>query len=223
MPRIFVRLLLACFVSGALVLGQQPSYILKVDVPLVSVDITVQDNEGNLVNRLDPDTFEVYEDGVRQEIRNFSPVSTPYNVFLLFDRSGSTQHKWAFMQQAVAGFVASMRSQDRMAIATFDYKFESQLEWTGDRMKASRALSHLINPKGLGETTLYDSVERSLKRELRKVGGRRALVVLTDGRDTSVKSSAGVVGRSCFPEGPQGRPGRTRSHLHRGDQHGQEP
>lgn len=186
MPRIFLRLLVAAIVSGALVSAQEAEYTLKVDVPLVSVEVTVEDVEGNLASSLPRDAFEVYEDGVRQDIRNFSPVSTPYNIFLLFDRSGSTQHKWVFMEKAVAAFIASLRPQDRLAIATFDYKLESQLEWTGDRVKAARALSKLINPKALGETNLYDSVERVVRREFKKVPGRRVLVVLTDGRDTSV-------------------------------------
>src|SRR5262245_25437557 len=118
-PRIFVRLLPFLLVSGLWLHGQQVPYILKVDVPLVSVDITVRDAAGKPVNDLVSEDFEVYEDGVRQDIRNFSPVSTPYDVFLLFDRSGSTQHKWPFMQRAVASFIASLRPQDRIAIGSF--------------------------------------------------------------------------------------------------------
>jgi VWFA-related protein len=195
MRRTFFRLFFVLFVSGATVLARapglaaqasDPDFTLKIEVPLVSVDVTVEDAAGNLVKDLPRDVFEVYEDGVQQEIRNFSPVSTPNNIFLLFDRSGSTQYKWTFMEKAVAAFVAGLRPQDRLAIATFDSKVESQLEWTGDRAKAARALSQLGNPKAPGETNLYDSVERTLRREFRKVSGRRALVVLTDGRDTSL-------------------------------------
>lgn len=186
MLRIAFRLLLLATVSVALVSAQEQEYTLKIEVPLVSVDVTVEDTEGNLVGDLSPDLFEVYEDGVRQSIRNFSPVSTPYNIFLLFDRSGSTQHKWTFMERAVAGFVAGLRPQDRLAIATFDYNLEPQLDWTGDRLKAARSLDRLTSPKALGETHLYDSIEKALRREFKKIDGRRAIVVLTDGRDTSL-------------------------------------
>jgi Ca-activated chloride channel family protein len=188
MPRTFFRLLLVSFVSGTLALAQapDPDFTLRIDVPLVSVDVTIEDTNGNLVKDLPREAFELFEDGVRQDIRNFSPVSTPNNIFLLFDRSGSTQHKWRFMEKAVASFIMGLRPQDRLAMATFDYKVEAQLEWTGDRTKAIRALSQLANPKALGETNLYDSVERTLRREFKKVTGRRALVVLTDGRDTAL-------------------------------------
>jgi VWFA-related protein len=189
MPRLLFRLLLAAFVSGTFLLAQDQLYTLKIDVPLVSLDVTVEDAEGNLVRNLAPESFEIYEDNVRQEIRHFSPVSTPYNVLLLFDRSGSTQHKWSFMEKAVAAFVAGLRPQDRLAIATFDYRVEKQLDWTGDRVKAARSLSQLVTPKALGETNMYDAIERMLRREFDKVSGRRALVVLTDGRDTSLYRS----------------------------------
>ena len=186
MPYPILRLLLAALVSGAWVLAQEPVYTLKVDVPVVSVDVSVQDASGKAVNDLSADDFSLFEDGIRQDIRYFSPVSTPYNILLLFDRSGSTQHKWPFMQKAVAGFIASLRSQDSIAIGTFDSEVQMQMEWTGDRGTALLALPQLINPKAIGGTNFYEAVERTLTRQFRKVAGRRVLVVLTDGRDTSL-------------------------------------
>ena len=86
-----LRLFLLSFVSATCIFGQVSDYTLKVDVPYVLVDVTVQDKQNNkVVDDLSRQSFEIYEDGVPQEIRYFSPVSTPYNIFLLFDRSGST-------------------------------------------------------------------------------------------------------------------------------------
>src|SRR5205823_5056196 len=121
--RTIFRLAAVLFVSVRLISAQQADYTLKIDVPFVSVDVTVTDPEGRVINDLPQDAFDLFENGVRQEIRLFSPVSTPYNVMLLFDRSGSTQDKWPLMQRAVAGFIASLRSQDRIAIAAFDSEF----------------------------------------------------------------------------------------------------
>src|SRR6185436_2900064 len=128
----------------------------------------------------------IYEDGVPQQIVHFLPVSTPYNVLLLFDRSGSTQDKWLLMQRAVAGFIASLRPQDQIEIATFDYEVDVQLPWTSDRRKALLVLPQLIRTNRIGGTDFYGSVEQTLRREFKKTTGRRALVVLTDGRDTSL-------------------------------------
>ena len=186
MSRIFLRLLVAAFVSGALVSAQEPDYTLKVDVPFVSVDVTVQDASGKTINDLPRDAFELYENGTRQQIPYFLPVSTPYDVMLLFDRSGSTQDKWPLMRRAVAGFIASLRPQDRVEVATFDYELQVQLAWTGDRQKALSVLPQLTHGNRIGETDFYGAVDRALRREFRKASGRRALVVLTDGRDTSL-------------------------------------
>jgi len=190
MPRFILGLLGTAFVSVTLALGQAPDYTLKVDVPFVSVDVMVQDAGGKLINDLSANAFSVYENGIRQEIVHFLPVSTPYNILLLFDRSGSTQDKWLLMQRAVTGFIAGLRPQDRIQIATFDYELETQLSWTSDRRKALGILPQLTRANQIGGTDFYDSVERTLRREFKKTDGRRALVVLTDGRDTSLYKDA---------------------------------
>jgi len=184
--RIIVRLLAAALVSGALVSGQSPEYKLKVEVPFVSIDVTVQDAAGNTQRNLSADAFRVYENGVEQQILHFVPVSTPYHILLLFDRSGSTQNKWPLMQRAVAGFIANLRPQDQIAIATFDYEVELQQEWTSDRRQSLLVLPQLIRANRIGETEFYRSVEHTLRREFKKASNRRALVVLTDGRDSSL-------------------------------------
>src|SRR6266700_3686603 len=147
MSSVVFRLLTAALVSAALVSAQEPAYILKVDVPFVSVDVTVRDMGGRIINNLRPDAFELYENGVRQDLRHFLPVSTPYHVLLLFDRSGSTQDKWPLMQRAVAGFISSLRPQDHIAIAAFDSELQRQLSWTNDRQSALAALPQLILPR----------------------------------------------------------------------------
>jgi len=206
MLRIFFRLLTAAFVSGTWVLAQQPAqpdYTLKVDVPFAFVDVTVQDSAGNAINDLPQDAFELYENGVPQQIRYFSPVSAPYDTLLLFDRSGSTQDKWLLMQRAVAGFIANLRPQDRIAIATFDSELERQLNWTSDRQKALLVLPKLIRPERIGGTDFYGAVEQSLRREFAKPAGpagRRALVVMTDGRDTSIYKELMLHNRLLDPD-----------------------
>jgi VWFA-related protein len=199
MSRTILRLLVGAFVSGMWVFAQVPDYALRVDVPFVFFDVTVQDS-GKVINDLPKDAFELYEDGTPQEIRYFSPVSTPYNILLLFDRSGSTQDKWSLMQRAVAGFIANLRTQDRIAIATFDAELQQQLNWTSDPQKALLALPQLIRPQKIGGTDFYGAVEQTLRREFTKAGGRRALVILTDGRDTSIYKELMLRNRLLEPE-----------------------
>ncbi len=199
MPRTTFRLLIFTFVSAWLP-AQVPDYTLKVDVPFVSVDVTVQDIHDKAVSDLSQQSFDLYEDGIRQQIRYFSPVSTPYNIFLLFDRSGSTQDKWPLMQRAVAGFIASLRQQDHIAIAAFDFDVQRELTWTSDRQKALYALPALIRPQKIGGTDLYGALEQVLKNDFKKIRGRRALIVLTDGRDTSIFKNLMLTNRLLEPE-----------------------
>ncbi len=160
----------------------QDPFTLKVDVPIVFVDVTVTDSKGVLVNNLSKADFEIDEDAVLQDIRFFSPVSAPYNVFLLFDRSASTKSKWPFMQKAVLRFIENLRPQDRIALGSFADDFDVHLHWTSDHAKAIGALNQAMNTKNDG-TLFYLALDRALRREFRGVTGRRAVIVLTDGQD----------------------------------------
>jgi len=170
------------FLAG-LLLFQDP-YTLKLDVPVVSVDVTVVDSKGSLINNLGKDDFVIQENGVVQDIRFFSPVSAPYNVFLLFDSSGSTHENRGFMRIAVAKLLEHLRPQDSIAMGSFDDNFRQNLNWSTDRAKAAIALTDIMRPRESHDTLFYDALDRTLRREFRKVVGRRAVVVLTDGKDT---------------------------------------
>jgi len=184
----FLRLLLLGAVSASWVAAQEPVYTIRVDVPMVFVDVAVFDSNNKPVTSLRMEDFLIFENGVQQEIRNFSPVATPYNILLLFDRSGSTQSQWTLMQSAVAGFLGNLRQQDRSAIAAFDAEFELLSGWKEAPQRSLKALDDLASPRpqSIGLTDLYGSLERALSREFRGVAGRRALIVFTDGRDFSL-------------------------------------
>ena len=113
-------------------LSRQGPYTLKLDVPVVSIDVTVLDSKNNLINDLTRDDFLVYESAIPQDVRFFSPVSAPYNVFLLFDSSGSTRTNRDSMGSAVAKLIANLRPQDSIAIASFGDDFRSILRWSTD-------------------------------------------------------------------------------------------
>lgn len=185
MVRYLLTLLAISTLSAALPAVQEPDYTLKVNVPLVTVDVTVEDANGNAVQNISRDAFELFEDGVPEDIRYFLPVSAPHDILLLFDRSGSTQGKWPLMQRAIAEFISALRPQDRVAIATFDYDVQLQQDWTADPERALSALPKLVEADNIGGTNFYGAVEDTLRRRFRNTG-RRALVVLTDGRDTSL-------------------------------------
>jgi VWFA-related protein len=168
--------------------GQEPVYQLSVDVPLVSVDVRVNDSRGQPLRSLTEKDFILLEDGVEQQIKVFSSVDTPYNILLLFDRSGSTQDQWSFMQRAASRFMLNLRKQDSLALGAFDDGLMMLSDWNSSPRETEKALDELTK-RGLGGgTNLYQSLERATQREFRNTSGRRALIVLSDGRDTSLGS-----------------------------------
>jgi Ca-activated chloride channel family protein len=168
----------------------QDPYTFRVDVPIVSVDVSVVDSKGVPVNNLTKGDFEIYEDGISQEVRFFSPISAPYNVFLLFDSSGSTRDNLDFMAQAAAELIVNLRPEDKLAIASFDDDFKLHLAWSTDRTKAMTALRQIIQPHESNETRFYAALDHTLRREFKGMTGRRAVVVLTDGKDTPFSSGS---------------------------------
>src|SRR5262249_11690766 len=151
------------------VLAQEPVYQLKVDVSLVSVDVSVFDAGNRPATGLGMEDFLVYEDGVLRPIRNFTPVAVPYNILLVFDLSASTQGKRDLMKQAVSGLLRNLRAQDRSAIAAFDERFEMLSGWKDGTTRALRAVDDLADSSSeqAGVTDLYRSIERAVTREFR--------------------------------------------------------
>ena len=172
--------------AALLVVGLQDPYTVKVDVPVVSVDVVVADSKDSLVNDLAKADFQIFEDGVEQEVRFFSPVSAPYNVFLLFDRSESTRDNRTFMQKAVVKFIEGLRPQDRVALGSFDEGYEILVPWTSNHSTVVRALDKLVAVRESNGTRFYAALDRTLRREFKNAAGRRAVVVFTDGKDTDL-------------------------------------
>jgi Ca-activated chloride channel family protein len=171
---------MAC-AAGAL--GQERVFSLRVDVQSVSLDVSVLDPLGQPLESLTQREFTIFEDGVEQEIKTFSSLDTPYNILLLFDRSGSTADQWRTMQRAASTFARNLRRQDRVKLASFEDGLTVLTDWNDMPGQTDRALLEILKRGPGGGTNLYWSLERATQREFRGTEGRRAVVVLTDGRD----------------------------------------
>ena len=90
---------------------------MKVDVAMVSLDVSVFSASGAPVTNLRQQDFRIYEDGRRQEIQGFASSDTPYNMLLIVDRSGSMRSQFPLLIQAVNRFIGNLRSQDQFALA----------------------------------------------------------------------------------------------------------
>ncbi len=167
---------------------QQPLPSFRAGVDIVSLTVTVTQPDGRYVTGLDAGNFEVYEDGVRQDIEFFNRSNLPVALALLLDTSASMEDRMRTAQEAAVGFARRLRPQDLAELIDFDSRVEVTQSFTND----SAALETAIRKTSAGgSTSLYNAVYIALK-ELKKVRARteaevrrQAIVVLSDGEDTS--------------------------------------
>lgn len=165
---------------------QQDDDVIRVETNLVTVPVTVKTREGAYVSNLTLKDFQIYEDGVEQEISRFDTVDQPFTVILMLDVSDSTKSELKEIQEAAIAFLDQLNSDDRAVIVSFDKQILSISEPSSDRGRLIEAVAAV---KTGGGTALYDAVETAIRaKQLRKVG-RKAIVILTDGIDTSSVNS----------------------------------
>lgn len=174
-----------CLVCATVVFGQQKTgadQTLKIDTALVSVPVIVSDRQGRYVSGLKASDFTLYEDHTKRQIDFFADTEEPINVALLLDTSKSTTLVLDDIKRAAKDFVKQLRPQDRAMIVTFDYHETALCEFTANHKTLERAIGNARIGERPG-TKLRDAVYDVMTEELKSVKGRKAIVVLTDGKD----------------------------------------
>lgn len=181
LPRRYARFALIGVLCAATVLAQDAPFTLKVDVAMVTLDVSVFAESGVPVTNLSEDDFLVYEDGRPQRIRTFAATASAYNTLLVLDRSGSMARDMPLVIQAVNRFMANLRPQDQVAIAAFDDSFEVLSGWRSVRLGSRREIKFGAQGRG---TKFYEAIAR-IPRELQKVSGRKGVLIYSDGVDSA--------------------------------------
>ena len=154
---------------------------IGVAVDQVFLSVNARSLEGGFVRGLRRDQFHVYEDGVKQEIVNFSSEAVPVHVVLLVDISGSTRESLPMIRRAALRFAESLGDEDRIAVITFNDAPRLILNWTNDHEKIANAL---LSVYAKGQTVLNDALYVTCDDLLKEVVGKKAIILLTDGVDT---------------------------------------
>jgi VWFA-related protein len=156
--------------------------VIKVDTTLVSVPVVVSDRHGRYVPGLKASDFAVFSDGVQQKIEFFASTEERLNVALLIDTSHSTQPVIDDIKRAAERFVRLLRPGDKAAIVSFDHSTTVLSKLTSDVGRLNDAISRAEIPRPAG-TTLRDAVYQTVNEEFAGVTGRKAIILLTDGKD----------------------------------------
>ncbi|HJQ69114.1 MAG TPA: VWA domain-containing protein [Blastocatellia bacterium] len=157
---------------------------IRLRTRLVNLNVKVLDQFGRTVPNLTKENFEVLEDGVRQDISHFEPVTAPVSLVLLMDLSGSIKSKLKELKKAAKNFVDTLRPDDRVAVVGFTRRFYVVAEFSKDKDGVKKLIDKLKGPSG--GTAFYDSLWKALDKfdEIKET--RKAVVVLTDGVDSSI-------------------------------------
>jgi Ca-activated chloride channel homolog len=187
--RFLVAILAAALAAGTALVaaGQQSTF--RTGVEVVSLNVTVTDQASQrFITDLDRDDFQVFEDGVRQELTFFTRTQSPIALTLLLDTSASMDDKLHVAQEAAVGFARRLRPEDLAAVIDFDSRVQILQTFTNDAAALEEAIRKTTAD---GSTAMFNAIYIALS-ELRKVRAkspddvrRQAIVLLSDGEDTS--------------------------------------
>ena len=162
------------------------NYNLRVDNPLVSLDVSVQlDKTKQFVPGLKPAQFLVLEDGVEQKVDTVRMTQTPITAVMLLEFAANNWGYIQDMRNASYSFFRSLRPDDYIAVVTFDLKTHILNDFTNNKEILGQALQSLTIP-GFSDTNTFDALYETLDR-VSRIEGRKYIILIGSGRDTFSK------------------------------------
>ncbi len=156
--------------------------VIRVETNLVTMPVSVLDRDGRFISGLQQRDFKIFEDGVEQKLDYFQSVEQPFTVILLIDVSPSTAFRIEEIQNAAITFVDQLRPADRVMVVAFDQKVQVMCPITNNRAILRGAIQQAQFGDG---TSLYEAVDFVIEQQLRNITGRKAVVLFSDGVDTT--------------------------------------
>ncbi len=156
------------------------SAVIKMNVEMALVNVSVTDPFNNSVTWLDKENFKLYEDGVEQEISTFSSEDVPISIGLIFDISGSMANKLDRARQAAVQFLRTANPRDEFFLVTFNDR--AQLA-SGFISRTAELENRIMFTPAQGRTALLDAIYLGLGQMRNAHNGRRALLIISDGGD----------------------------------------
>ena len=156
--------------------------IVKIETRLVSVPVLVSDSNGRFVSGLKQQDFTIFQDGVKQEIAFFGDNTEPINVALLLDTSYSTSEVIDKIKTAAADFIKLLKKDDRVMILSFDRDVKVLGNLTSDKKELINSINS-AKVENVSGTVMRKTVNDVISPLFAEVKGRKAIILLTDGKD----------------------------------------
>lgn len=161
--------------------------VVKVETNLVTIPVSVFDRNGLYIPGLKQEDFRIFEDGKEQQVAYFGTQDQPFTVAILLDTSPSTHYKIDEIHAAAKAFVDQLSPRDSVIVIEFHDSVKVQCERTTDRDKIYRGIEKAKFGDG---TSLYNAVDEALRKQLSQIEGRKAVVLFTDGVDTTSRKNS---------------------------------
>ena len=162
--------------------GKLPPAAISVNVDMVSMQVLVSDNSGNVLTGLRPENFTIYEDGVKQEITHFSPLEASITVVMLVEFSKRNELFLDDVYNAMYGFVDTLRPGDWTAVVGYDMRTTIFNDFTQNKMEVYNALRQFAIPSW-NESNISDAVIEMIDRT-QEIEGKVAILLISSGLDT---------------------------------------
>jgi len=162
--------------------SQNPNDNLQLQARLVSMTVTVSDSVGRFVTGLQKKNFDVFDDGVRQEIAHFSDEDAPLTLGIVYDVSGSMGDLTSNSFQALRRFFETSHREDEYFIIAFNSRAQLVQDFT---TSPSEIMSRVIFVKAKGSTALFDGVYLGLEKARQGRHRKKALLIISDGEENS--------------------------------------
>jgi Ca-activated chloride channel family protein len=178
-PVIFLSFL---FSFGIRAQNKAEDDVIKIDTNLVTVPVIVSDRQNRYISDLTAENFAIFQDGQKQRIDYFIAEEAPINVAILIDTSRSTELVLGKIKKAAQQFIKQLKPEDRCLVMSFDWQVNVLSELTNDREKLKKAVKNAEIGERFG-TVLQDAIYQTVSQNFAGVKGRKAVILLTDGKD----------------------------------------
>jgi Mg-chelatase subunit ChlD len=162
--------------------------VVKVDTTLVSIPVAVMDRDGKYIPNMAKENFRIWENDVEQKVAYFGSTEKPFTVALVIDTSASTRYKIEEIQDAAIAFINQLRADDKVVVVSFDDRIKgADRKPTTDR---ATVRNWLLDTRIGSGTRLYDAMDQVINNVFNHIEGRKAIVLFTDGVDTTSKQAS---------------------------------
>jgi VWFA-related protein len=162
-----------------------PDYSIRVEVPVVTLDVLVTTKDGQTIPGLRKDNFKILEDGTQQTIATFNQTKAPITAVLLVEFASTNYSFEIEALRASYAFASTLQKDDWVSVISYDMKPQILVDFTQDKREVQAALNQLRMP-GFAETNLFDALFDTLDR-IDRIEGKKYVILVTTGVDTFSK------------------------------------